>query len=611
MDRSGDLVFLEPFETQKNVSSFNYGFRDYLVAVLDSERTAVSEGYISHDEQRTQIITVASPIFDETGKLCKVFAASVSDVTLRRAVFGSLRARLASNDDTTFYLLDRHGHVVAASGGSGGYRPRVNATTDVSDQGNVRDSGTLKMLKWQDDRFEAGNSWERATQSWVPASLDEYYSQEYTRSDGVRVVGTLHPVSILATDRKWAILIETPASQLSSSTARMREVLFGSAATLSCVLCFATYMLRLETGRTSAGLASQQTASRELEASVAHDIRSPLLQLEVLLTTMNSLPDKTRMPLLRAIDKLRFIADDLSRPVRLEAIEPAEGSKAGEATIELMPRLVASIVTQKRLEHERRSAVRIDYQFDNGAYGLFARVVPSVVSRVLSNVINNAVESIAANGHVRVRLSESGDDIAISVSDDGCGIRPDLLPHIFERGVSSKPNGKGLGLFLAREAMNAAGGSIEARPNTGSGTTVLLRLPRVAQPGWFCRSIEVSSAAYVVVADDDVSIHEVWGRRLSELQNGANRVPVHHYQSPEDLREKLGGLGDIRGGVFLIDFEFKTSPVDGIALIQELSLGNRSVLVTSHDDDSVVRDRAMSLGVVIVPKALAGYVPLT
>ena len=89
-----------------------------------AKTTIISEGYLSHDLQRTQIITVASPIFDATGSLQKLFAASISNATLRDKVFQALREGIDIQDETVFYLVDRHGHVVASSSSAGGYEPR-------------------------------------------------------------------------------------------------------------------------------------------------------------------------------------------------------------------------------------------------------------------------------------------------------------------------------------------------------------------------------------------------------------------------------------------------------------------------------------------------------
>ena len=90
MDVNGDLVFLEPYTTQVVVTSFNYGFRDYLKLSKFYKKTVISEGYLSHDKARTQILTVASPIFDKKGEIKRVFAVSISAKSIKEKIFLAL-----------------------------------------------------------------------------------------------------------------------------------------------------------------------------------------------------------------------------------------------------------------------------------------------------------------------------------------------------------------------------------------------------------------------------------------------------------------------------------------------------------------------------------------
>ena len=65
------------------------------------------------------------------------------------------------------------------------------------------------------------------------------------------------------------------------------------------------------------------------------------------------------------------------------------------------------------------------------------------------------------------------------MSDTGCGIAPEDLPHVFERGFTRRPDnsGEGLGLYIVRTFALEHGGSAEAESKPGSGSTFTLRLP--------------------------------------------------------------------------------------------------------------------------------------
>lgn len=110
-------------------------------------------------------------------------------------------------------------------------------------------------------------------------------------------------------------------------------------------------------------------------------------------------------------------------------------------------------------------------------------------NEVLGNLLANAFKFTEPGGRVHVRLHGDGNDVVIQVSDTGVGIPPHELPHIFERYYQGREGarsaGAGLGLAIAREVVEAHGGSIEARSRPGRGTTFLIRLPvtEALEPG--------------------------------------------------------------------------------------------------------------------------------
>ena len=97
------------------------------------------------------------------------------------------------------------------------------------------------------------------------------------------------------------------------------------------------------------------------------------------------------------------------------------------------------------------------------------------LSRVLLNLIFNALRAAGPGGHVRVSWTALGDACEIAVTDDGGGIPADRLPWIFLRGESD--GGHGYGLSSARECARAMGGELTARSEAGRGSAFTLRLP--------------------------------------------------------------------------------------------------------------------------------------
>ena len=98
-----------------------------------------------------------------------------------------------------------------------------------------------------------------------------------------------------------------------------------------------------------------------------------------------------------------------------------------------------------------------------------------MLSRVLLNLISNALRFTPQGGEVRVEWVAMGDFVEICVADDGAGIAPERLPYVFLRGESD--GGHGHGLPIAQRLARAMGGELTALSRRGCGSAFTLRLP--------------------------------------------------------------------------------------------------------------------------------------
>ena len=105
----------------------------------------------------------------------------------------------------------------------------------------------------------------------------------------------------------------------------------------------------------------------------------------------------------------------------------------------------------------------------------------SQIEQVLLAVMVNAADAMPGGGNLWLesRLAADTSQVLITVRDDGSGIAPDVLPHIFEPFVTTKENGHGTGLGLAvsRSIVERHGGTITVQSQVGKGTTVTIALP--------------------------------------------------------------------------------------------------------------------------------------
>ncbi|HNT97059.1 MAG TPA: ATP-binding protein, partial [Elusimicrobiales bacterium] len=182
--------------------------------------------------------------------------------------------------------------------------------------------------------------------------------------------------------------------------------------------------------------------------------------------------------------------------------------------------LIEQVVAEKQIQHKDRAGLSIS--FDNSADGARAAVDPKELQRIISNLVNNAVEALDRAGSVAVTLSAYDGNVLIKVADDGKGIPTEILSKLGQKGEThGKSGGTGLGLYHARTSVESWGGSLAIESEPGKGASITLSLPAAAKPAAGLRA---------VLLDDDALVHMNW--RMAAKAAGAE---LKVYKTPQEL----------------------------------------------------------------------------
>ena len=220
----------------------------------------------------------------------------------------------------------------------------------------------------------------------------------------------------------------------------------------------------------------------EFLATLAHELRNPLAPLRNSLEILK-MPrvdadtiQQTRAMMERQVHHLVRLVDDLldvSRVMRGKIElrrEQVEMANVIARAVETVQPLIA--VQGHRLE------LSLPHE------SLLLDADPVRLAQVVGNLMTNSAKYSEANGHIWVSAAREGNDVVLRVKDDGIGIAPDLLPHIFELFVQADhtstkaQGGLGIGLTLARNLVQMHGGTIVARSaGLGTGSEFIVRLP--------------------------------------------------------------------------------------------------------------------------------------
>ncbi len=110
---------------------------------------------------------------------------------------------------------------------------------------------------------------------------------------------------------------------------------------------------------------------------------------------------------------------------------------------------------------------------------VFVKADPLHLRRLFFNLLDNAIKYSPAQSRIHIRVTHSGDRVAVSIEDQGAGIPPDEIGRIFERFYTANhhQSGSGLGLSIAQSIANAHGGHIEVKSRPDHGSTFTVTLP--------------------------------------------------------------------------------------------------------------------------------------
>jgi len=237
----------------------------------------------------------------------------------------------------------------------------------------------------------------------------------------------------------------------------------------------------LENARLYHGAVNALEARERVLAMVSHDLKNPL---GVILMGASRILEQTPVPerrsagrreieaILRSARRMKNLISDL---LDLSVIDSG-GLALRPSEVDLRA-LVRDLVADLELQASA-SGISLDVDLPANMPKVWAD--PDRISQVITNLTSNSLKFTHRGGAVRVQVHMlEGDEVEISVCDDGPGIRPDDLPRIFDRfwqAPETAMKGTGLGLAICKTIVEQSGGRIRASSHLGRGTTMAFTL---------------------------------------------------------------------------------------------------------------------------------------
>lgn len=334
---------------------------------------------------------------------------------------------------------------------------------------------------------------------------------------------------------------------------------------------------------------AQKIKESEVAHRIAHDIKSPLAALQIAINGLQ--PETPDYHVIRSCtQRMEDIANSLTRKWNFEASNRKEKI--------LVRAFIDTLIAIKRSEY-KNSNVEIEVEFLNRSAAQYVFVNESELSRTLSNIINNSVESYPAGGRVVITVDSTASQLMIKIKDFGRGIHSNDYERIFQKDVSIRKNGTGLGLFYSKLFIETNGGKIDVDSMVGQGTTMTVVYPLSSPPNWIKTTLFLDKYRRIVIADDYAPNAELMKRKMMKECPGKN---ILCFSKVSDLVEFVKSNDEDGSTFYIMDHDFIDETMTGLEFISEFKLEGRSVLATHHHENEEVVRGCKAGGIKIIPK---------
>jgi PAS domain S-box-containing protein len=309
--------------------------------------------------------------------------------------------------------------------------------------------------------------------------------------------------------------------------------------------------------RLAADLSETDRRKNEFLATLAHELRNPLAPMSNMLEVVKR-ANGDGDTLKRAHDT---IERQLAQMVRL-VDDLLDLNRITHDRLDLRrSQLELSSVIQQAVEVARPliDAAGHHLTVDLPAEPIYLNADRARLAQVFGNLLNNSCKYTRANGAISVRARREGDEVQVTVRDNGAGIPPDKLNSIFEmfmqvdRTAERSQGGLGIGLTLVKRLAEMHGGSIAARSDgEGHGSEFVVRLPVLQIPPEVSSSAtdapaELSSQRRILIVDDNKDsadslalLLEITGNKTYMAHDGVEAVEAIEKHRPDVVLLDIG-----------------------------------------------------------------------
>ncbi len=371
----------------------------------------------------------------------------------------------------------------------------------------------------------------------------------------------------------------------------------------------------------------------QIAAQVSHDIRSPLSALNMVVQNLSEgeLSGEKRILIVNVSKRIQDIANSLLAKTRVDSSSadkdflvagappiggssavtaPFYGQLARDSQIGRQALHAYELMLESLAEKQQEAQGKQIKKNLEAIFGAFVMINPVEFYRVMSNLLNNALEAIDGEGLVEIQTRLYSKEISVTIIDNGCGISSEVLKKLGSAPLThGKENGNGLGFLHAKQTIERWGGRLTVQSRIGMGTMVTLTVPVVTAPSWWVGRLNLQEFKKIILVDDESFERAKWRQKFAE-QAPDLVDKIVEFASLASVQEYFLHHKDLQSYAVLMDHNFAKETELGLDVLQKFPELGMRILVSHQARNTDIQARCEVAHIGLVDKEFMVRIPI-
>ncbi len=364
------------------------------------------------------------------------------------------------------------------------------------------------------------------------------------------------------------------------------------------------------------GIFRQKTAKEKqlisMTKHIANNIQKPLSLITDLSRKFEDDLDADQQSIYKiGLTHIKGIANELLALDPQSNINPFEQNQSS-LTANYIGITFHELMLEKNTQYNKDD-INFKTKIDTRAWFVVAKIARSDFYRIISNLINNAVEATEGQKErvitCHMRYTPNAKTFQVAIKDSGKGMSQTQIDKILAgQSKTTREKGYGIGLHYVMETLKKWHGHCQISSQEKQGTEFIITLPVLLPiPSWWTDHVEAPKEGTIIIYDGDVFYHHLWETLFASHKKDLPNITLIHCYTKSDLEQSIKPSGK---QLIIIDTDTEEDPMQGLTMISKYKLHHCAIFFTHISHDEKVQAHCTAENIKLLPKPLAQHITI-